>query len=482
MTGLTSKRSVATAPGVSSAYSDHTSAEATSPADHTTFLLRRVGPGEAGNAAVPSGIVGRGLQSPPSGAGEASNAAVPSGIVERARRGGEASSGRDPAVKERGFIGSLTHAAWRILSCNPPREGQDRAAPHDELREQAYARLRSQGVSEDEIEQMREEQRPAEELYAWKRRHRGGLSKDKIEDEIKQMREQDRQRDRDGMRAPLRGDMPTDDYSWFYERAAIVQELLEWPIPRSLARAELEIRWQRIADTMARLNANSASHDPVALEQAHVTINKLRQGSSATMTRGQDRSAEAELAKQNWTRADGMVRDWARSDTPITLARIQAINRILDNGLEHNGGRPGELRDAETSAGGMGRGMFVPPEDLLNQMQRFLEWYHANEATMPAIELAALSYQRLVSIHPFMDANGRTCRFVMEWILLRHGLPLPAFAAREEQVAMFWSDAYNEGRGEGIGRPATTVTAVAQVTTAIERSLAILVQAVEPGM
>lgn len=33
-------------------------------------------------------------------------------------------------------------------------------------------------------------------------------------------------------------------------------------------------------------------------------------------------------------------------------------------------------------------------------------------------------HERLVSIHPFIDGNGRTSRLIMNLILLQHGFPL----------------------------------------------------------
>jgi Fic family protein len=104
-------------------------------------------------------------------------------------------------------------------------------------------------------------------------------------------------------------------------------------------------------------------------------------------------------------------------------------------------------------------------------MAGFIEWYQANEAKMPPVELAAGAYQRLVSIHPFMDANGRTCRMVMDWVLRKHGLPPAAFMRGEENVAVFYSDR----AGSGV----TPAQAVQAVTTAIERSLDIMSRSVQ---
>jgi len=38
--------------------------------------------------------------------------------------------------------------------------------------------------------------------------------------------------------------------------------------------------------------------------------------------------------------------------------------------------------------------------------------------------VAALAHYKLVTIHPFIDGNGRTARLLMNLLLLQHGYPL----------------------------------------------------------
>lgn len=59
---------------------------------------------------------------------------------------------------------------------------------------------------------------------------------------------------------------------------------------------------------------------------------------------------------------------------------------------------------------------------------------------MKGPDLAAKMYQRLVSTHPFMDGNGRTCRLAMDWVLQSHGLPPAAMQGEEVNVAVFGLD------------------------------------------
>ena len=52
------------------------------------------------------------------------------------------------------------------------------------------------------------------------------------------------------------------------------------------------------------------------------------------------------------------------------------------------------------------------------------------------LELAFEAHQRLVSIHPFNDGNGRTSRLLMNYVQRYYGQPL-TIVFREDQLAYF---------------------------------------------
>jgi len=55
-------------------------------------------------------------------------------------------------------------------------------------------------------------------------------------------------------------------------------------------------------------------------------------------------------------------------------------------------------------------------------MVDFMQWLHATNEH--PIIIAALAHFKLVSIHPFVDGNGRTARLLMNLLLLQQGYPL----------------------------------------------------------
>ncbi len=67
--------------------------------------------------------------------------------------------------------------------------------------------------------------------------------------------------------------------------------------------------------------------------------------------------------------------------------------------------------------------------DLMNE---FIQWL-TTTADSP-IMIAAQAHYRLVSIHPFIDGNGRTARLLMNLLLIQEGYP-PAIIPMEKRAA-----------------------------------------------
>jgi Fic/DOC family len=100
-------------------------------------------------------------------------------------------------------------------------------------------------------------------------------------------------------------------------------------------------------------------------------------------------------------------------------------------------------------------------------------WYQANRAKLKGPDLAAKTYQCVVSIHPFMYANGRTCRLAMDWVLQSHGLPPAALQGDEVNVAVF-------GLDKLAGRPSVAPGHAEQAVVAgIQRSIEIMKRVIQ---
>lgn len=62
--------------------------------------------------------------------------------------------------------------------------------------------------------------------------------------------------------------------------------------------------------------------------------------------------------------------------------------------------------------------------DVPNLMSKLILWFARNQKNLHPIELAAILHHKIVSIHPFVDGNGRCARLIMNIILMQAGYPL----------------------------------------------------------
>lgn len=81
-----------------------------------------------------------------------------------------------------------------------------------------------------------------------------------------------------------------------------------------------------------------------------------------------------------------------------------------------------------------GSSVVLPNWSKVNSlMNEFFLWLE-QETKMHAVELAAEAHYRLVTIHPFIDGNGRTARLLMNMILMMKGYP-PAIIHKKDRLA-----------------------------------------------
>jgi Fic family protein len=105
-------------------------------------------------------------------------------------------------------------------------------------------------------------------------------------------------------------------------------------------------------------------------------------------------------------------------------------------------------------------------------MDGFCRWLR-HPAGLHPVSLAGEAHYRLVTIHPFIDGNGRTARLLMNLLLLTHGYP-PAIIRPRDRLAYLGA---LETAQLGGPRAAYDVLMV----KAVNRSLDIYLNAVQGG-
>lgn len=82
----------------------------------------------------------------------------------------------------------------------------------------------------------------------------------------------------------------------------------------------------------------------------------------------------------------------------------------------------------------LGSSVVLPnPIKVPDLMDGFCDWL-AEENNLHPVELAAEAHYRLVTIHPFVDGNGRIARLLMNMMLMQHGYP-PTIIRKRDRLA-----------------------------------------------
>lgn len=105
-------------------------------------------------------------------------------------------------------------------------------------------------------------------------------------------------------------------------------------------------------------------------------------------------------------------------NTSLNEREVLSIHNLILRGI--NPEDAGRYRRVQVMIKGSS---FMPPQPYMvpKEMEDFFIWYETNKNNLHPIVLAAELHERLVTIHPFIDGNGRTSRLLMNLILLQNG-------------------------------------------------------------
>lgn len=154
--------------------------------------------------------------------------------------------------------------------------------------------------------------------------------------------------------------------------------------------------------------------------------------------------------------------DWVKKQIKsksheITEKDILQIHEIILKGIDDT--IAGHYRTVPVRISGST--VILPnPRKVPQLMEEFCAWMQQNKEGH-LVELASEAHYRLVTIHPFVDGNGRTARLLMNMILMRGGYP-PAIIRKQDRLAYISSleiaqlggtkDAYLKLINKAVGR------------------------------
>lgn len=111
----------------------------------------------------------------------------------------------------------------------------------------------------------------------------------------------------------------------------------------------------------------------------------------------------------------------------ITERHVLELHRLILQKIDDS--NAGRYRTVSVRIAGS-RAIMPNPAKVPKLLDEFMAWLH--EARGNELVIAADAHFRLVSIHPFVDGNGRTARLLMNLLLSQAGYP-PAIIRKEDR-------------------------------------------------
>jgi len=170
----------------------------------------------------------------------------------------------------------------------------------------------------------------------------------------------------------------------------------------------------------------------------------------------------------NHREAIAYVEDLVKQVAEVTAHHIRQIYKLVLSQIDDE--NIGQYRKTPVRIAGA---KHTPPDawEIPQLMMDWGDWLARERKLRHPVILAALAHHRLVSIHPFVDGNGRTARLLMNVVLMKSGYP-PTVIERIHRQQYYRILAQADA-----GNPAPLVNFVGR---AVERSLILYLDAIQP--
>lgn len=118
-------------------------------------------------------------------------------------------------------------------------------------------------------------------------------------------------------------------------------------------------------------------------------------------------------------------------DSPLSMDLLVKTYQIMmaDSYIEHKNRHRSFLIVDRVRSGNEevnpGWCQFVPASAVSGCVNRITTYNNANRSSMHPIAAATYLFYEMITVHPFSNGNGRLCRLLMAWSLLKDGFPFP---------------------------------------------------------
>lgn len=130
------------------------------------------------------------------------------------------------------------------------------------------------------------------------------------------------------------------------------------------------------------------------------------------------KSMREHLEAINHSEAIGFLESLVLNKEEINKRSLLDLHRLILKSIDPE--NAGCFRNVPVSIGGS---EYMPPQPFLLEklMEDYFIHYRTQKRMLHPVILAAEMHERLASIHPFIDGNGRTSRLIMNFVLLQNG-------------------------------------------------------------
>ncbi|MGQ0829024.1 MAG: Fic family protein [Bacteroidota bacterium] len=148
------------------------------------------------------------------------------------------------------------------------------------------------------------------------------------------------------------------------------------------------------------------------------------------------KSMREHLEAINHADAVDFIMEVVKNKEPLTERLVKDIHAIVLQGIDKE--NAGTYRKVDVRISGS---KHLPPAHyrLPELMEAYILFYKKNRKKMHPVLLAADMHEKLVTIHPFIDGNGRTSRLVMNLILLQNGYPIAKISGEQTNRLAYYN-------------------------------------------
>ena len=174
------------------------------------------------------------------------------------------------------------------------------------------------------------------------------------------------------------------------------------------------------------------TYNSTGIEGNSFTLNQTRVLLADSITIGGKKIAD-HLEIIGHSKAIEYLEDIINNEIELTEREIKNLHSLVTKDIE--GVNSGAYRNIDVYINGS---KHTPPSNVIvfEKMQQLMLWYNNEGKNYHPIEKAAILHGKFVTIHPFIDGNGRTARLLLNFELMKNNYP-PIIIEVEERDKYF---------------------------------------------